>query len=296
MKHCRIYDCEWDEYHSGLIVDNKVYLLDKESKPQVTADLEWDAWENMIPLMQFYIGDPKTAENGGAEQVKWGFFNFRTGEIVVQPIYDRVYPFYRANLAKVILNKKTGFIDEQGNVVGRIVWDEACTFNVAALCAVRKNDLWGFAGRNGECVIEPQFESVGKWESISVDVEEAGLKEYAVWVKKNGKYGYLRDTGKYLAETIYEEARDFWAERYAPVKANGKWGFITAEGSFAIEPVFQDVGACEYDIYVVKQAGKWGALDLELELTMPLEDKRYVTCKGERIYLKNGQVSSRRKI
>lgn len=295
MKQCKLYDCEWDEYHSGVIIKNKVYLLDKESKPQVTAGLEWDAWENMIPLMQFYIGDPEKAETGGDEQVKWGFFNFRTGEIVVEPIYDRVYPFYGANLAKVILNKKSGFIDEKGNVVGRIVWDEACTFNVAALCAVRTNGLWGFVGQNGECVVEPQFESVGKWESISVD-EEAELKKHAVWVKKKGKYGYLYDSGEQLAETIYEDARDFWAERYAPVKVNGKWGVITTEGSFVIEPVFQEVGTCEYDIYIVKQAGKWGVLNLELELIMPEEAKRYLIYNGEKIYLKNGHVSSRRKI
>ncbi|MBP2628256.1 MAG: hypothetical protein H6Q69_142 [Firmicutes bacterium] len=307
MDKCTIYDCEFDQHSPGVIIDSKVYALDEENKPTDVSSLAWGPWETMLSLMQFYIGNYNELYPEDS-QSKWGFFNLLTGEIVVPPIYEHVYPFYGTKLAKVILNKKTGFIDTRGRGIGGIVWDEAHTFNIAAMCAVRKGALWGYIGRDGELVFEPQFDEVGEWKVLfeiapyskpsrdEVLRQACSKKEYAAWVKKDGKYGYIDDQGNYFVEPLFDDARDFWAYHYAPVKVYEKWGFIDRTGKFAIPPIFSDIGKELYSFYVVNQEGTWGILSPELKNFMPEEGVRYVVYNGEKVYLKNGQVTSRRKI
>lgn len=308
MDQCKIYDCEWDWHYPGVIIDNKVYVLDEENKPADVSSLAWGPWDNMLPLMQFYTGNYDQELCPEDSQSKWGFFNLLTGEIIVLPIYDEVYPFYGANLAKVILNKKTGFIDENGRVIGGIVWDDAHNFNIAAACAVRKGNLWGCMGQDGGLVFEPQFDEIGKWEVVfeiapcsnpskdEVLRQACSKTEYAAWVKKDGKYGYIDDRGNYFVEPLHDDARDFWEFHYAPVKVCEKWGFIDRTGKFVVPPSFSDIGEEHSDFYVVNQEGTWGVLSSELNILMPKEGDRYVVLKGEKVYLKNGKVTSRRKI
>ena len=307
MDQCTIYDCEFDWHSPGVIIDNKVYVLDEENKPAAVSSLVWEAWDNMLPLMQFYTGNYNESCPEDS-QSKWGFFNLLTGEIVIPPIYDHVYPFYGAKLAQVILNKKTGFIDARGRVIGGIVWDEAHTFNMADMCAVRKGALWGYIGRDGVTVFESQFDEVGEWKVLfqiapfsspskdEVLRQTCSKNEYATWVKKNGKYGYIDDQGSYLVELLFDHAQDFWANHYAPVKVYEKWGFIERTGRFAVPPIFSDIGEECYGFYVVNQEGTWGILTPELKIIMPEKGVRYVVYNGDKVYLKKGRVTSLRKI
>jgi hypothetical protein len=258
--------------------------------------------------MQFYTGYYDQSMTLEETSSKWGFFNFMTGEIIVPSIYDYVYPFYGKNLARVIKNKKNGFIDESGMVIGGIVWDEAHDFNIATACAVRKGNLWGCMGMDGNLVFEPQFDEIGRWQVLYEDApclkqtsdevlcQSLSRKEYAVWVKKEGKYGYIDDQGNYFVEPLYDDARDFWEYYYAPIKVYGKWGFIERTGQFAVPPIFSDIGEERHGFYVVNQEGTWGILSSGLEILMPEEGLRYVVFNGEKVYLKNGKVTSRRRI
>lgn len=267
-------------------------MLDEESIPIATSKLAWEAWDDLLPLMQFYIGSIDRWELGKEDSgAKWGFFNFITGEIVVKPIYDYVYPFY-SKLAQVIQNKKTGFINQEGKVLYGIIWDEARNFNNAAACAVRKDDLWGCMGLDGTMLLEPQFDDVGPWKIISPAQSKTA---YSAFVKKNGKYGYIDDQGNYLVKPLFDDARDFWIGHYAPVKVYGKWGFIEQTGQFVVPPIFSEIGKEHSDCYVVCQDETWGILSDDLNIYLPEQGLRYVVFNGEKVYLKNERITSRRK-
>lgn len=295
MEQCKIFDCEWHCYHPGVIIDKKVYVLDQENKPADVSTLIWGPWEEKEPpLMAFYTGD----NDFGSEEnlLKWGFVNLLTGEMVVPPIYEYVSCFCNVHLAKVSLKQKEGFIDKTGKVIGGIVWDRTHSFfDTAEICAVRKGDLWGYIGRDGKFVLEPQFEEAEKWQKLFLPSGEE-VQEVLAWVKKYGKYGCLTGQGTYQIEPLYDDVRDFWLHYYTPVKVYGKWGFVEPAGQFAVPPQFSDIGECTYDFYMVKQEGTWGILSTDLEIIMPEEGEKYVIYKEDKVSFRGRRVSSRRKI
>jgi len=56
-------------------------------------------------------------------------------------------------------------------------------------------------------------------------------------IKKDSKFGFISDEGKYIAEPQYEEAFSF-SENLAPVMVDGKWGYIDKLGRTVIEPQY----------------------------------------------------------
>jgi hypothetical protein len=292
VEQCQIFDCEWHYYYPGVIIDNKLSVLDKENKPADVSTLIWGPWEKReLPLMSFYTGEN---EFGSEEnRLKWGFVNISTGEIAVPPIYDYVSCFCNTSLAKVTLNYKEGFIDKTGKVMGGIVWDRVHSFfDVSPICAVRKGTLWGYIGQDGNLVIEPQFEEVGEWKKLfgqefnpGASGEERTEKVLAL-VKKEGKYGWLDSQGNYFSEPQFEKVGAWTAlSAIAPcsnlskeeriyrslsnkwdyaimVKKDGKCGYLDEYGNYLIEPLYDDARDFWASYYApVKVNKKWGFID-----------------------------------
>lgn len=146
-------------------------------------------------------------------------------------------------------------------------------------------------------------------------------------VKKDGKYGFIDDAGNHITECIFQDAFEFWDIGYAGVKLNNKWSIIDHTGKFVSLQKFDDIGSYYgsindqtfakrrwgtekmgywqqslgdtklEDVYItVKLNDFWWILDLEFNLFMPDKNNRFVEFKGKRIYIKNGDVTSMRKI
>jgi hypothetical protein len=306
---CTIYDCEFDLYHKGVIVDNRVYALDNDGN-QVPANESVCEYVD-FSMVQFYTGYyDKSYYEPKKDDSRWGYFNFSTGEIVVKPIYDYGWPFY-GDRAKVKRNMKHGFIDPEGREVVRIEWDDAGSSFYPGLCWVKKGDKFGYIDKYGVEVITPQFELVERFELIG---ECNNNPMYAALVKKDGKYGYIDEKGEYIFEPSFDDARRFWSRGYAPVNAFDKWGFIDGKGNFAAAFQFEDVGeedcfSAEDDIskekglseeyihfYTVKKDGRWGLLNTDLDIIMQEDKKPFVIYRGKRIYIKDGRVTSIQKL
>lgn len=299
MQKCTIFDCEWYSYQQGAVIDNKIYVSNKEGQLTDTFTLLCGPWEDRdLPLMLFYVttapNDSTVAEIGDD---KWGFFNVSTGDIVAQPIYEDANCFCFSTLAKVRMGQKTGFIDKTGHVVGGIEWDDAHTFsNRAALCAVRKGALWGYINAKGEVVVEPQFNEVGKWqhfESYEHDdvVSDDGHQAPIALVKKAEQYGFINDRGSYFLQPQFDQVGQ-WERLYAmpPIRVGatreqtiewvfewnasqighatfvskkGKYGFINDQGHCFIKPTFDKARDFWMGYYApVKVDGKWGFIDI----------------------------------
>ncbi|GKU29298.1 WG repeat-containing protein [Clostridium folliculivorans] len=307
---CTIYDCELDLYHEAVIEDNVVFILDKEGNQS-------EAKEYILPyvdygMVQFFIGDYDESvheiENNNS---KWGYFKLSTGEIIVPPVYDYAYPFY-GDRAKVRRKMKYGFIDTEGNEVVKIDWDDTANSVGFGLCWVKKGDKYGYVDRQGVKVLTPQFEKAERLNSI-------GNEKYAAIVKKDGKYGFIDEKGNYIFEPVFQDAKKFWFadyklnKVYAPVKAFYKWTFIDIKGKFVVNFQFDDIGEekgitikkskekklCEdqyISFYTVRKDGKWGLMNADFELIMPEDEQSYVIYHDVKIYIKEGKVTSVRKL
>ena len=56
MQKCTIFDCEWYSYQQGAVIDNKIYVSNKEGQLTDTFTLLCGPWEDRdLPLMLFYV-------------------------------------------------------------------------------------------------------------------------------------------------------------------------------------------------------------------------------------------------
>jgi len=296
-----IYDCEYARYVKGVIIHNKVHALDKEDNPAPAKDYLCEAID--FNMVQFHVGYYSNIYfEGYLDTSKWGYFHLSNGEIVVSPIYDYAEPFY-GDRALVKLDGKYGFLDPDGSVVVDLIWDDCdSSFLMGGLCPVRQGSLWGYIDKTGTVIVEPTFETADRFERTQ-EVTYGVKGTHAALVKKDGKYGYLDDKGEYIFETKLDDARRFWCKGYASVMINGIWGFIDRYGEFAVTLQFEDVEDRGYfgwgqrdGVFLVKKAGQWGIMDEHLNVVMPDKGVRYVVYGNIKIYLRDGRITSERKV
>lgn len=137
-----------------------------------------------------------------------------------------LYPFSNS------LNK-WGYMDDKGNIITQPQFDFARPFHKLELAVVKKGDKIGFVNRDGQIVINPQFDET--FSSFRPPYPQANLFQ----VKKNEKWGYINDEGKIVIEFKYDDAGSFREFNLAPVKLDNKYGYINSKGEFVIEPQFE---------------------------------------------------------
>ncbi len=109
----------------------------------------------------------------------------------------------------------------------------------------------------------------GKWgyidqtgkEVIPCKYEACGdFHKGLAWVELNGKCGYIDKTGKEVIPCKYGVCGDFH-EGLAAVKLNGKWGYIDKTGKEVIPCKYGVCGDFHEGLAAVKLNGKWGYID-----------------------------------
>lgn len=84
----------------------------------------------------------------------------------------------------------------------------------------------------------------GEYKYYNVNLEEKQnidiLKGNTLFLsKKNGKYGYINESGEVIVDYIYDDATEQNKFGYAAVQKNGKWGSIDKEGKIVIKPTYE---------------------------------------------------------
>ena len=92
---------------------------------------------------------------------------------------------------------------------------------------------YGFIDRDGNVVIEPQFQYASKFCSGRACIFTGTMTSSNL--PKDGLYGYIDSDGKEIIPLIYEKARDFNNNGLASVCKNGKYGIIDTDGNTVVD-------------------------------------------------------------
>jgi hypothetical protein len=86
--------------------------------------------------------------------------------------------------------------------------------------------------------------------------------------EKNGKWGYIDESGTEITEAKYNFAEEF-REGLAKVEMNNKWGFIDKTGKEVIPCNFDMAGQFSEGYASVKVNNKWGYIDKSGKIKIP---------------------------
>ena len=156
---------------------------------------------------------------------KKGFFDTKTGEIVVPAQFDAVYNDHVDDtLTPVRKGEYWAYVDPQGKPHTAYEYDHVSRFYYGDTFAiVGKNGHYGMINRKGEVAVPLEYDRLD-----GLMRPENGYN-YLTVACKAGKCGYLDEKGKTRIALEYDDAGGFGAD-VAPVKKGDKWGYINAQG------------------------------------------------------------------
>ena len=139
----------------------------------------------------------------------------------------------------------------------------------ASLYPVVMGNRWGFMDKNGNLVINPQFERAEPFAS--------GVAA----IRLGSKWGYVDPTGKIVVNPQFDAAAPINGG-LAAVKIGGRYGYINAEGQYIINPQFDAAGSFSEGRAVVRLKRRYG---VEVKSHPPIVGyreslRRSVTQKG----------------
>lgn len=158
---------------------------------------------------------------------RYGFID-RAGRFVVEPRFTDAWHF-SGGLAPVELDTSWAYVDRDGRIIADTQYRiQPSTFVEAAyerspLRLVSSGGRFGFAGDDGEPVIEPRFENAWRFSN--------GLAR----VTTNDKWGYIDRSGSFVIQPQFDLAWDF-GEGVAKVQVDGQMGYIDREGNSVWPP------------------------------------------------------------
>jgi hypothetical protein len=174
---------------------------------------------------------------GFGQQVEW----------VVEPILkvDEVSDFSEG-LFVIVKRGKYGFIDVNGKIVIKPIYDYASSFDERGLSFVRKGDKHFYINKEQK--------------KIESKIYFSGLTAYPVRVNGTVKFGFVNEKEKFVIEPIYNLAGSFY-DGLAFVKISEKWGYIDKTGHTTIKLKYDWADNFSEGIARVKIDGKYKFID-----------------------------------
>lgn len=220
---------------------------------------------------------------------KWGYFD-RNGKTVIQPQFDGAGQFSEG-LAAVRVGTQWGYIDSKGTIVVTPQFATANNFQrgravVQLCCAVNgQRARFGFVDKTGKLIgpvdltwaasfttldITPVQTSANTLAFEGLDgtingvAQVTGLGGFGhgglAQAAKDGKWGYVDRTGKWVIEPQFELSNVF-SEGVAAVRAGGRWGVVDMRGRFVVNPQFDFVFPYHDGIAQYNSGGKSGFIN-----------------------------------
>jgi len=235
-------------------------------------------WESLTSAAEGYH---VVSQNG-----KYGYIS-KNGKVMIKPQYAYAHPFsddaayvetadgqhllidtdgnilledaYSGVTEGLVIIQKEGlwgFADKNGEVLVECEWDdvEVPSESLAAVC---KDGLWGFVDYSGTVVIEPQWPFIwGFSNDMAVTAEisdETGITD---------RYGFINKIGITVKEPQYGNLLPFTQGCAAFMDAQTQlWGYVDQTGTIMIDPAYDEAMPFSSGYALVRVGTKYSLVD-----------------------------------
>ncbi len=159
---------------------------------------------------------------------------------------------FHNDYAPAKINGVYGYLDKKMQEIHFEYEYTGCFAN--GLAAVKKDGKWA--------VINSSFENVTGFDFDEILMDEYGFcSTYNVFFARQGDNYYLYDKeGKCISEA-FEDAKLFASDEPAAVKRDGKWGFISQSGEVLTKFKYENADSFSLGYAPYCENGKWGCID-----------------------------------
>ncbi len=147
-------------------------------------------------------------------------------------------------------DSKWGFIDKEGEVAIKPVYDDVSLFS-EGLAAVNQKGLWGYINHKGKMVIKPAFRSAWAFHEARARVQP--FDKPAQFIDQEGK----------AIKAVGWSAEDDFSDGRARVKVGDAYGYIDSAGTMVIQPIYKRGWNFKNGVCVVEYQEKLGMIDLK---------------------------------
>lgn len=149
---------------------------------------------------------------------KWSLLNAKgedlTGKSYTGVVMDEKKIVYRNSRMFVEADNGYQMIDIEGKVQGDQKYQDVRLFNDTTYAAVKINDKWGFADKNGKMVIPAQYEDARSFAN--------GMAA----VKIDGQWGFIDLEGNVVIQPQFTDAKDFTGRGTVYVHTGKEWEML----------------------------------------------------------------------
>jgi len=220
-------ECQYDEkgkFHEGLapvIKKGKCGFLDKEGKNVI--ECKYDLVGNFSNGLAAVVEDKRLCLINKEANI---IFNTEFKGVTFFKFFDEFLS--GPDIIKIIVLNKYGDLQLFEDA-------EKVSIDIDLIPVENKDKKWGFIDREGNVVIDFQFDKALYFSEGAAAVEKK--------VEKKKRWGFIDRGGRVLIDFQFEKARSF-SEGVAAVQSSArpfKWGFIDKEGNLVIDYEFEDV-------------------------------------------------------
>lgn len=224
--------------------------------------------------------------NDGIAKLEESYID-KSGKVIAQN-FTRTYNSFE-RMARVMVDKQLGFIDNTGKMVINPIFDDAGNFS-EGLCPVKMDKTWALVNSNGKITLKMSNKISYAYEVSSgvlpvrmadgtgwrymdtlgnivskksypkIEVFSDGLGRVGYSDDKKDYVAYVDKTGKEVIVLNIATAASF-SEGLAAVKFFDKWGYINKEGKTVIPPSFASAKSFSGGLAAVKKGNLWGFID-----------------------------------
>lgn len=188
----------------------------------VSEDGKYSYMSRALKLPEKYPFDQASSFKSGVAAVrkdgKWALIRSDSTSITDYIFEDVLLDDYNTCISNGVIFAKEGgkyyMYDAEGKKLNPEGFDNAYPMLSDGIAAVQKEGLWGFADKEGNYVLEPQYE------------EAKSFSQSLAPVKKDGVWYYISKTGEIRVEGPFEDCLPFNSNGIAAVKTDELWEYV----------------------------------------------------------------------
>ncbi len=159
--------------------------------------------------------------------------------------------YFKRPIAKIVLDKKEGLIDINGNMVLELTYDYIGNYDQGYF-RFNKNEKMGMLDKLGDVVVEPKYDRI-------YDIEDNQIK-----VGLDDKEGIIDLKGNEIIEVKYDLI-DYPRDGYYRFKKGKEFGYITEDKKEILLPEYDYLSSFCEGVSVFERDGKYGIMDKDFK-------------------------------